>query len=130
MTRGRLAALVALAAVLYTGAFWLVLSDSLGERQTLVVLVVAAGVVFTVSGTIAASRRPHNRTGGQMLAVGLLWSLGALQASDNATLFTLGYALSGLAFIPFVPLATGSLVGEDSGAAGGAGPADTLERRL
>ena len=104
MTRGRLAALVALAAVLYTGAFWLVLSDSLGERQTLVVLVVAAGVVFTVSGTIAASRRPHNRTGGQMLAVGLLWSLGALQASDNATLFTLGYALSGLAFIPFTQL--------------------------
>ena len=33
MTRGRLAALVALAAVLYTGAFWLVLSDSLGERH-------------------------------------------------------------------------------------------------
>ena len=49
-------------------------------------LVVAAGVVFTVTGAIAAANRPDNRTGAQMLAVGLVWSLGALQAADNDVL--------------------------------------------
>ena len=104
MTRGRLAAAVGLAAVLYTVAFWLVLTDDLAERKTLVLLVAATGIVFTVTGAIAAANRPDNRTGAQMLAVGLVWSLGALQAADDAVLFTLGYALSALAFVPFTLL--------------------------
>ena len=58
MTRGRLAAAVGLGAVLYTGAFLLLLADDLGDRATLVVLVVAAGLIFTVTGAIAAANRP------------------------------------------------------------------------
>ena len=104
MTRSRLAAAVALGAVLYTAAFSLVLADDLGNRRTLVVLVVAAGLIFTITGAIAAARRMDNRTGAQMLAVGLLWSLGSLQAADGSIAFTLGYLLSGLAFVPFTLL--------------------------
>ena len=104
MTRGRLAAAVGLAAVLYTAAFWLLLTEDLADRRTLVILVVATGVVFTVTGAVAAANRPDNPTGAQMLAVGLVWSLGSLQAADNAVLFTLGYVLSSLAFVPFTLL--------------------------
>ena len=81
MTRSRLAAAVGLGAVLYTGAFVLVLTGRHGESLPLFALVVAAGLLFTVTGAIAAARRPENRTGMQMLAVGLLWSLGTLQAT-------------------------------------------------
>jgi len=87
VTRRRLAAAVGLGAVLYTGAFSLVLADDLGDRRTLVVMVVAAGLIFTVTGAIAAARRPDNPTGSQMLAVGLLWSLGSLQAANGSIAF-------------------------------------------
>ena len=58
MTRGRLAAAVGLAAVLYTVAFWLVLTEDPAERKTLVMLVAATGVVFTVTGAVAAATGP------------------------------------------------------------------------
>ena len=77
MTRRRLVATVALGAILYGAAFWLVLTRDLGDRQTLVALVVAAGLVFTAVGAVAAAQRPDNATGAQLLAVGLLWSLGS-----------------------------------------------------
>jgi len=101
VTRRRLAAAVALGAVLYAGAFALVFTDDIGERRTLVVLVVAAGLIFTVTGAVAAARRPDNPTGGQMLVVGLLWSLGSLQAADGSLAFTLGFVFGALAFVPF-----------------------------
>jgi len=104
VTRRRLAAAVGLGAVLYAGAFSLVFADDLGDRRTLVVMVVAAGLIFTVTGAIAAARRPDNPTGSQMLAVGLLWSLGSLQAASGSIAFTIGYLLSALAFIPFTQL--------------------------
>lgn len=117
MTRGRLAAAVALGAVVYTAAFSLVLADDLGERRTLVVMVVAAGMIFTITGAVAAAHRPDNATGAQMLAVGLLWSIGSLQASESSVAFTIGYVLSALAFVPFVHLIlsypTGRLPRED-----------------
>ena len=101
MTRRRLGAAVALGILLYAAALVLVLTDDLGDRRTLVVLLFAAGVVFTITGAIAAARRPRNATGAQMLAVGLVWSLGSLQAADDSFVFTLGFALSALAFVPF-----------------------------
>lgn len=104
MTRRRLVATVALGAILYGAAFWLVLTRDLGDRQTLVALVVAAGLVFTAVGAIAAAQRPDNATGAQLLAVGLLWSLGSLQAAESSLGFTIGFALSALAFIPFTHL--------------------------
>ena len=83
MTRRQLAAAVALGAVLYAGALALVVTAEPREPETLnlFALVLVAGLVFTVTGAIAAARRPTNNTGAQMLVVGLLWSLGALQAA-------------------------------------------------
>ena len=104
MSRRRLAATVALGALLYTAAFVIVLERHRGSLLVLFALVIAAGLVFTVTGAIAAVRRPENRTGELMLAVGLLWSLGTLQATDDSLLFTLGYVLSGLAFVAFARL--------------------------
>ncbi len=115
MTRGQLAAAVALGTALYAGALVLVITAESREPQTLdlFALVLIAGLVFTVTGTIAAARRPTNRTGAQMLVVGLLWSLGALQASDSSLIFTIGFVISGVAFAAFAHLIlsypTGSL---------------------
>ena len=104
MTRNSLAAAVACGVALYAGAFVLVLTGDHDESLPLFVLVVAAGLVFTVTGAIAALRRPGNATGMQMLAVGLLWALGTLQATDSPLLFTIGYVLSGLSFVAFTQL--------------------------
>jgi PAS domain S-box-containing protein len=99
VTRRRLAAAVAGGAVLYTGAVYLLATADLGEPRSLAVMITTAGLIFTVAGTIAAYRRPDNRTGAQMLAVGLLWAIGSLQLADSPLLFTIGYVLSGLAFV-------------------------------
>jgi PAS domain S-box-containing protein len=104
VTRHRLAAAVAGGAALYAGAIYLVVTADLGQPRSLVVMVTAAGLIFTVAGTIAAFRRPDNRTGAQMLAVGLLWAIGALQLAESSFLFTLGYVLSGLAFVAVAQL--------------------------
>ena len=102
-----LVAAVALGVALYVAAFALVVAgDALGEAETLdlYALVLLAGLVFTATGAIAAARRPDNRTGAQMLVVGLLWSLGALQATDKSVLFTVGFVVSGVAFAAFAYL--------------------------
>ena len=104
MTRRRLAAAVLLGAVLYGGAVYLVATADLGEPRALIAMVTVAGLIFTVAGTVAALRRPDNRTGAQMLAVGLLWSVGALQLAESSLAFTIGYVLSGIAFVAFAHL--------------------------
>jgi len=104
VTRRRLAAAIALGALLYGGALYLVVTADLGEPRALIAMVTVAGLIFTVTGVIAAIRAPDNRTGAQMLAVGLLWSLGALQLASNSLLFTLGYVLGGVAFVAFAHL--------------------------
>ena len=103
MTRRRLTAAVALGVLLYAGALTLFLASDVDDRA-LIALAVLAGLVFTVTGAIAAARRPGNRTGSQMLAVGLLWSLASLQLANDPLLFTLGYVLGGLAFVAFAHL--------------------------
>lgn len=104
MTRRRLAATLALIAPLYVGAFAVVVDLHRGASLGLFGLVVATGLVFTLTGAIAAARRPDNPTGAQMIAVGLLWSLGTLQATDDSLLFTIGYVSSGLALVAFAKL--------------------------
>ena len=104
MTRRRLAAVVVFAALLYTGAFLIVVDRHRGALLVLFALVVAAGLVFTVTGALAAVRRPENPTGVQMLAVGLLWSIGTLQATNASLPFTIAYVLSGLSFVAFAKL--------------------------
>ena len=104
MTRGRLAAAVLVGTALYAVAIYLVVTADLGEPRALITMVTVAGLIFSVAGTIAALQRPDNRTGAQMLAVGLLWSVGALQLADRPIVFTIGYLLSGLAFVAFAHL--------------------------
>ncbi len=104
MTRGRLAAAVLVGSVVYAGAVYLVATADLGQPRVLIAVVTVAGLIFTVAGTVAALQRPDNRTGAQMLAVGLLWSLGALQLSQTPLVFTVGYVLSGIAFVAFAHL--------------------------
>jgi PAS domain S-box-containing protein len=104
VTRRRLAAAIGLGALLYGGALYLVVTADLGEPRALIAMVTVAGLIFTVTGVVAALRAPGNRTGAQMLAVGLLWSLGALQLASNSLLFTLGYVLGGVAFVAFAHL--------------------------
>jgi PAS domain S-box-containing protein len=99
VTRRRLAAAVVVGVVLYAGAIYLVATADLGEPRALIAMVTVAGLVFAVAGTVAALQRPDNRTGAQMLAVGLLWSVGSLQLAETSLAFTIGYVLSGLAFV-------------------------------
>ena len=95
VTRGRLAAAVVVGTALYAVAIYLVVTADLGEPRALITMVTVAGLIFSVAGTIAALQRPDNRTGAQMLAVGLLWSVGALQLADRPIVFTIGYLLCG-----------------------------------
>ncbi|HEY1317030.1 MAG TPA: PAS domain S-box protein [Gaiella sp.] len=101
MSRGRLVAAVTLGALLYTGAIVLVAIADLENPRLAIVIAVLAGLSFTIAGAFAAATRPENRTGAQMLAVGLLWSLGALQVTSGSLPFTIGYLLGGLAFVAF-----------------------------
>lgn len=104
MSRRLLAVAVAGGVALYAGAIYLVVTADLGEPRALAAMVTIAGLVFAVAGTIAALQRPDNRTGAQMLAVGFLWSLGALQLAESSLVFTIGYVLSGLAFVAVAQL--------------------------
>jgi signal transduction histidine kinase len=67
-------------------------------------LIVVAGLVFVASGLIALIRRPDNRIGGLMAAVGFLWFLCALADGNGAVVFTIGVALSGLIYPAFAHL--------------------------
>ena len=104
MSRGRLVAAVALGALVYASAAVLLITGDHENPGLVVVIAVFAGLSFTIAGAFAAATRPENRTGAQMLSVGLLWSLGALQAADSAWPFTIGYLLSGLSFVAFAHL--------------------------
>jgi PAS domain S-box-containing protein len=104
VTRSRLVAAVTLGALLYAGAIVLVAIADLENARLAIVIAVLAGLSFTIAGAFAAATRPENRTGAQMLAVGLLWSLGALQVTSGSLPFTIGYLLSGLAFVAFAHL--------------------------
>ncbi len=104
MSRGRLVAAVTLGVLLYASAAVLLITGDHENPGLVVVIAVFAGLSFTIAGAFAAATRPENRTGAQMLTVGLLWSLGALEAADSAWAFTIGYLLSGLSFVAFAHL--------------------------
>ncbi len=68
-------------------------------------LAVLGGAAFVLSGLVAIARRPENRTGVYLAAVGYLWFLGALSSANNAWLFTFGVFIGGVAFGPLTALA-------------------------
>ncbi|HEY2219316.1 MAG TPA: PAS domain S-box protein [Gaiellaceae bacterium] len=79
-------------------------SDHEPHKVATIALALTAGVSFVVSGLIALRRRPENRVGLYLAAVGYLWFLGALGDANNNTVWTVGMFLSNLAFIPFAAL--------------------------
>ena len=67
-------------------------------------LALTAGLTFVASGLVAMQRRPENRTGLYLAAVGYLWFLGALGDANNHIVWTAGVFVYNLAFIPFAAL--------------------------
>ncbi|HUQ23670.1 MAG TPA: PAS domain S-box protein [Gaiellaceae bacterium] len=72
-------------------------SDHEDNKAATIALAVTAGLSFIWSGLFALWRRPENRTGYLLAAVGYLWFFGALSESDNDWLFTIGAGLGSLA---------------------------------
>jgi PAS domain S-box-containing protein len=86
------------------GALSLVLAS---DRETFDVgtaLSLLTGASFSVSGLIAWWRRPFNRTGALMVAVGLTWFAGALTAADASIPFTIGLVVGSVPFALFLHL--------------------------
>jgi PAS domain S-box-containing protein len=67
-------------------------------------LALAVALSFITSGLVALWRRPRNRTGYLLAAVGYLWFFGALTETGVDWLFTLGVALGSSAFGAFAHL--------------------------
>jgi PAS domain S-box-containing protein len=82
----------------------LVVSSNHGSGDGGAAIAVAAGLFFVLSGLIALHRRPENKTGLYLAAVGFLWLLGALTAANSSAVFTVGQWVGGFAFVPFAAL--------------------------
>jgi signal transduction histidine kinase len=80
------------------GAFAITLrSDHQDVPRLTAVLVLLTGWSFIAAGLIARSRRPLNRTGLLMIAVGFGWFVGAPMSANDSLLFTIGVALNAIA---------------------------------
>ena len=96
---------VALALAEAAGAVAIVsTSDHEPHKVATTALALTAGISFVASGLIALRRRPENRVGLYLAAVGYLWFLGALGDANNDVVWTVGMFVSNLAFIPFAAL--------------------------
>jgi PAS domain S-box-containing protein len=104
VSRAVLVVLAGIGALLYAGAVTVILVGDHTESGPLLLVAIFAGVSFVVTGIIATARRPENRTGPLMLAVGYLWALGSLSQANASLWFTLGFVLGQLAFGPFAHL--------------------------
>ncbi len=87
-----------LAFALGAGATALILmSDHQDVPQFAAMLTLLTGGSFILAGLIARTRRPLNRIGLLLIAVGLTWFVGnGLVASNDSWLFTLGVALTAI----------------------------------
>src|SRR5581483_7991687 len=73
-------------------------SDHEPHKAATLAFALTAGVTFIASGLVALRRRPGNRTGLYLAAVGYLWLLGALGDANNDVVYTAGSVLGNLAF--------------------------------
>jgi signal transduction histidine kinase len=71
-------------------------SDHETNKALTLVLGPFVGLSFIGVGLFAWSRRPENRVGALMTAVGFAWFLGALSESNTSTIYTAGILLSSL----------------------------------
>jgi PAS domain S-box-containing protein len=75
-----------------------------GDAWTSIAFVTVISTAFVVSGLIALARRPDNRTGVYLAAVGYLGVLNGLAASENGWIFAFGFLVEGLLWVPFTAL--------------------------
>jgi PAS domain S-box-containing protein len=106
VSRGAFVLAIAVALAETSGAAAIILTSS-HEPHKLATLALAltAGVTFIASGLVAVRRRPENRTGYYLAAVGYLWFFAALSDANNDVVWSAGVFVSNLAFVPFAALA-------------------------
>ena len=105
MSRLTLTLGIALLLVEAVGAYAILeTSDRASNGTAWNALAILAGAAFVVAGLMAIARRPDNRTGVYLAAVGYLWFVGALSQANNAWIFSLGFVVGGFAFVPFAAL--------------------------
>jgi signal transduction histidine kinase len=103
-----LIALAALAFACGLGALPLILgSDHQSPRGLVAALVLTSAWGFVGTGLYAWYRRPRNRTGPLMTAVGFSWFVFALASSNNAYVFALGSLAAALPFAILIHLLVG-----------------------
>jgi signal transduction histidine kinase len=71
-------------------------SDHLSVPGLQAALIVLTGGSFIIAGLIARTRRPTNRTGLLLIAVGFSWLVTGLTGSDNSLLWSVGVAVSAI----------------------------------
>jgi PAS domain S-box-containing protein len=79
-------------------------SESAEQPWATIAVAVTAGVAFVLSGLVALTLRPENRTGAFLAATGYVWFLSALTTSGNSWLFTIGFVFGNLVWAPFTAL--------------------------
>jgi PAS domain S-box-containing protein len=105
LRRGAFLLAIAVALVEAAGAVVIVTtSEHEPHKVATTTLAVTAGLSFIASGLIALRRRPDNRTGLYLAAVGYLWFFAALGDANNDTVWTASMFVGNLAFVPFAAL--------------------------
>lgn len=102
MTRAQLVVLGAGLALTAGGIYLTFTSNHEEDAAFVVVGNLVAAWAFIGSGLIAWSRRPENRFGVLMAAVGIAWFLGALGESSHSLPFTVGATFGGLFLAVFL----------------------------
>jgi PAS domain S-box-containing protein len=97
---------VVAAALLVDAAVVAVIVTSEHQEAPLVLAILgsATGLSFIAAGLIARTRRPLNRTGLLMIAVGFTWFAAGLTAADDSLLWTIAISISAIFSAVFVHL--------------------------
>jgi signal transduction histidine kinase len=99
-TRAVLGLTAAAALVAGIAVCGVILGGDEDDRVATAVFGLTVGWSFVSAGLVAWSRRPDNRTGPLMVAVGFGWFLAGLQFADNDQLSTAGLLLENLFIVP------------------------------
>jgi PAS domain S-box-containing protein len=103
MRRLKAVGVVALGLLLTAGALVVVLtSDHADDPVFLIVTLLMSAWSFILGGLFAWARRPDNRFGPLLIAVGLTVFIGALSESNHSLPFTLGYVFGGVFIAVFI----------------------------
>ena len=107
MIASRRAWILVCAAALAVGGIAIALTATSNHEER-PILQIALGLLvgwsFIASGLVASARRPDNRTGRLLLAVGFTWFLGAGSEANGAWPFTISSAVGGLFLAVFIHL--------------------------